>query len=147
MGGRGSVQIHLNLKESFDILIHYNLENRFLDFNEVCIHNYTISERVGEFKAFGLNYGFVHGDGFNTDTLAKDLSLMTKTFYEAIFIGHIHHVFIEEQDGTLVIANGSFAGSDEYSNKLRKSSHPSQNLISISENGIDSIKTVKLDNV
>ena len=134
-------------KESFDILIHYNLENRFLGCKEVCIHDYTISERVGEFKAFGLNYGFVHGDGFNIDTLAKDMSLLTKTFYEAIFIGHIHHVFVEEQDGTFVIANGSFAGNDEYSNKLRKSSYPSQNLILISENGVESIKTVKLDKV
>lgn len=132
-------------KESFDILIHELLVKRFASDEDVSIMNYTINEKIGEFEAFGKKYAFCHGDGFNVPTIAKDLSAMTKNFYEAIFIGHIHHVFIEEQNGTMVIANGSFAGNDEYSNKIRKTSVPSQNMFIISENGIEAIKTVKLD--
>ena len=132
-------------KESFDILIHYILEKRFEDLDEIAINNYTINEKFGEFEAFGKKYAFTHGDGFNTSTLAKDLSAMTKSFYEAIFIGHIHHLFIEEQSGTLVIANGTFAGNDEYANKLNKYSVPSQNMFIISQYGIEDIKTIKLD--
>lgn len=132
-------------KESFDILIHELLVKRFASDKDVSIMNYTINEKIGEFEAFGKKYAFCHGDGFNVPTIAKDLSAMTKNFYEAIFIGHIHHVFVEEQNGTMVIANGSFAGNDEYSNKIRKTSVPSQNMFIISENGIEAIKTVKLD--
>jgi hypothetical protein len=132
-------------KESFDILIHELLVKRFMSDKDVSIMNYTINEKIGEFEAFGKEYAFCHGDGFNVATIAKDLSAMTKNFYEAIFIGHIHHVFIEEQNGTMVIANGSFAGNDEYSNKIRKTSVPSQNIFIISENGIEAVKTIKLD--
>jgi predicted phosphodiesterase len=94
---------------------------------------------------FGKKYAIVHGDGFNINTLAKDLSSMTKNFYEAIFIGHIHHVFVEEQNGTLVISNGTFAGNDEYANRINKTSVPSQNIFIVSENGIEDIKTIKLN--
>lgn len=132
-------------KESFDVLIHYILKKRFEKNERVTVYDYKINEQIGEFEAFGKKYAFVHGDGFNLQTLAKDLSAMTKNFYEAIFIGHIHHLFMEEQNGTLVIANGSFAGNDEYSNKLHKSSTPSQNIFIISDRGIEDIKTVKLD--
>lgn len=132
-------------KESFDILIHEMLAQRFVNDKDVTIMNYTINEKIGEFEAFGKKYAFCHGDGFNIPTIAKDLSAMTKNFYEAIFIGHIHHVFIEEQNGTMVVANGSFAGNDEYANKIRKTSTPSQNMFIISENGIEAIKTIKLD--
>lgn len=132
-------------KESFDVLIHYILKQRFIDDKDVTIYDYTINERIGEFDAFNKKYAFVHGDGFNINTLAKDLSAMTKHFYEGIFIGHIHHLFIEEQNGTLVISNGTFAGNDEYANKINKSSVPSQNMFIISDRGIEDIKTIKLD--
>ena len=132
-------------KESFDVLIHEMLAQRFINDKDVFIMGYTINEKIGEFEAFGKKYAFCHGDGFNIPTIAKDLSAMTKNFYEAIFIGHIHHVFIEEQNGTMVVANGSFAGNDEYANKIRKTSTPSQNMFIISENGIEAIKTIKLD--
>lgn len=132
-------------KESFDILIHYILKQKFESVEEVTIYDYTINERIGEFEAFGKLYAFAHGDGFNINTLAKDLSAMTKQFYEGIFIGHIHHLFIEEQNGTLVVSNGTFAGNDEYANKINKSSIPSQNMFIISEYGIEDIKTIKLD--
>ena len=132
-------------KESFDVLIHYILKQRFIDDKDVTIYDYTINERIGEFDAFNKKYAFVHGDGFNINTLAKDLSAMTKHFYEGIFIGHIHHLFIEEQNGTLVISNGTFAGNDEYANKINKSSIPSQNMFIISNRGIEDIKTIKLD--
>lgn len=134
-------------KESFDILIHYILKQKFESVEEVTIYDYTINERIGEFEAFGKRYAFTHGDGFNINALAKDLSAMTKQFYEGIFIGHIHHLFIEEQNGTLVISNGTFAGNDEYANKINKSSVPSQNMFIISEYGIEDIKTIKLDTV
>lgn len=130
-------------KESFDVLIHYILEQTFIGHNNIEIKNYTISERIGTFSLYGKNYAFVHGDGFSVETISKDLSAMTKIFYEAIFLGHIHHLYIEEQNGTLVIANGTLAGNDEFCNKLRKTSIPSQNIIEISENGIEVIKPIR----
>lgn len=131
-------------KESFDLLIHYILEQRFIHENNINIHGFTISERIGEFEINNKYYAFVHGDSFNIDTLAKDLSALTKNFYEAIFIGHIHHIYIEEQNGTLVVSNGSLAGNDEYSNKLRKTSYPSQNIFIIDKEGIREIIPIKL---
>lgn len=131
-------------KESFDLLIHYILKLRFYNEELIDVHEYTINEKIGTFSAYGKQYAFVHGDNFNIETLAKDLSLLTKTFFEGIFIGHIHHIYIEEQNGTMVISNGSFAGNDEYSNKLRKTSMPSQNLFLISSSGIEMIQPIKL---
>lgn len=132
-------------KESFDILIHHILKQRFIEDKDVTIYDYTINEKIGEFDVFNKKYAFLHGDGFNINNLAKDLSTMTKHFYEGIFIGHIHHLFIEEQNGTLVISNGTFAGNDEYSNKINRFSVPSQNMFIVSNRGIEDIKTIKLD--
>ncbi|MBO7695882.1 MAG: metallophosphoesterase family protein [Methanobrevibacter sp.] len=131
-------------KESFDLLIHYILEQRFINDKNININNFTINEKIGEFELYGKKYAFTHGDNFNIDTLAKDLSQMTKQFYEAIFIGHIHHLYFEEQNGTLVASNGSFAGNDEYSNKLRKTSNPSQNIFIVNKDGINTIIPIKL---
>ena len=59
-------------KESFDLLVHYILKQRFLNDDDIQICDYTINERIGEFEVFGKKYAFVHGDGFNMNTLAKD---------------------------------------------------------------------------
>lgn len=131
-------------KESFDLLIHYILEQRFSG-TDIIVNDYSVNEKISDFCLFGKKYAIVHGDGFNINSLAKDLSSMTKSFYEAIFIGHIHHVFVEEQNGTLVISNGTFAGNDEYANRINKTSVPSQNIFIVSENGIEDIKTIKLN--
>lgn len=132
-------------KESFDLLIHYILKQKFEENPNISIAENTVNEKIGIFNLYGKYYAYCHGDGFNIPTMAQDLSAITKTFFEGIFLGHIHHIYIEEQNGTLVIANGTFAGNDEYSNKLRKTSIPSQNMFIVSEKGIEEIKPIRLN--
>ena len=127
------------------MLIHYILKQKFEENPNISIAENTVNEKIGIFNLYGKYYAYCHGDGFNIPTMAQDLSAITKTFFEGIFLGHIHHIYIEEQNGTLVIANGTFAGNDEYSNKLRKTSIPSQNMFIVSEKGIEEIKPIRLN--
>ena len=43
----------------------------------------------------------------------QNLSLMTKKFYDAMFLAHCHHFEANEVHGTYVYMNGTLSGTDE----------------------------------
>lgn len=131
-------------KESFDLLIHQFIKERFRNHNCVKIIDNELNENIGTFEVFGQNYAFSHGNGFNFQNIVQDISLMTNKFYNAIFIGHFHHQMIDEQQKCYVYASGSLSGTDSYANKLRKSSNPSQCFYVVNEDGIECQYIVKL---
>lgn len=132
-------------RENFALLIKWYLEAKFKDDENVKILQNVYNNEFGVINIFGRNYGFAHGHRDKINEITQNLSLMTKKFFDAIFIGHGHHFEANEVHGTYIYMNGTFAGTDEYSNNIRKTSNPSQNLFILNpEEGIECQYLIKL---
>ena len=73
-------------KESFDLLIHYILQQRFLAIDDVTIHDYTISEKIGTFSAYGKQYApaFVANFKEYRENLTKKECLKCENVFETL---------------------------------------------------------------
>ena len=73
-----------------------------------------------------------------------NLSKYLKIFPSEIHMGHFHrHSTLEDNDIELIV-NGSFAGTDEFAESIRKSNKPSQTLIIYNKEGQECIYNIKL---
>lgn len=132
--------------DNFSLFIKWYLEEKVKENINIHIMSDTINHEIGTIEIYGRNYAFTHGHRDKVSEIVQNLSLMTKKFYDAIFIGHSHHFEANEIHKTYVYVNGTLSGGDEYSNNLRKTSNPSQNLFILSKNdGIECQYTIKLD--
>lgn len=124
-------------KDNFSLLIKWFLKSKFENSEVVHIMDNNINESIGTINIFGRNYCFVHGHNDKVGDIVQNLSLMTGKQYDAIFLAHSHHFEANEIHGTYVYMNGTMVGTDNYSNRIRKTSNPSQNFFVISkEDGI-----------
>lgn len=131
--------------ENFSIFIKWYLKSRFADSTRVHIMDNEINEEIGTVNIYGRNYCFTHGHRDKITDVVQNLSLMTKRFYDAIFIAHCHHFEANEIHGTYVYMNGTLSGTDRYANNLRKTSNPSQNLFILNpKDGIECQYLIKL---
>lgn len=131
--------------DNFSLFVRWYLEAKFNGQEHIHIMQNEISNEIGVIEIFGRNYGFTHGHRDKIGDIVQNLSLMTKKFYDAIFIGHSHHFEANEIHGTYVYMNGTFSGTDAYANNLRKTSNPSQNLFILNEKeGIECQYLIKL---
>ena len=131
--------------DNFSLFIKWYLQARFKDIENIHIMDNDINEEIGTVEIYGRNYGFTHGHRDRIGEVVQNLSLMTKKFYDAIFIGHCHHYEATETHGTYVFMSGTLSGTDEYANNLRKTSNPSQNLYILNpKEGIECQYIIKL---
>ena len=131
--------------DNFSLFVKWYLQARFKDVENVSIMDNDINEEIGTVEIYGRNYGFTHGHRDKISEVVQNLSLMTKKFYDAIFIGHCHHYEATEIHGTYVFMSGTLSGTDEYANNLRKTSNPSQNLYILNpDDGIECQYIIKL---
>lgn len=132
-------------KDNFSLLIKWFLKSKFENSEVVHIMDNDINESIGTINIFGRNYCFVHGHNDKVGDIVQNLSLMTGKQYDAIFLAHSHHFEANEIHGTYVYMNGTMVGTDNYSNRIRKTSNPSQNFFVISkEDGIKCQYLIKL---
>lgn len=90
-----------------------------------------ITFNIGKYKIAGI-----HGDKDKPAEVVKHITLMTKQQYDMVLTAHLHHFSCDEQNETVVVSNGSLMGTDDYAEKLRLSSKPSQNLIIVSDDSV-----------
>lgn len=132
-------------KDNFSLLIKWYLKNKFEDSEVIHIMDNDINESIGTVNIFGRDYCFVHGHNDRVSDIVQNLSLMTNKSYDAIFLAHSHHFEANEVHGTYVYMNGTMVGADNYSNRIRKTSNPSQNFFVISkEDGIECQYLIRL---
>lgn len=105
------------------------LKERLADNSDITIHDNEYSPEIITFECCGHNILGVHGDNDKPSQVVDNLSLMTHKHYDMILTAHLHHFSGDEKNDTVVISNGSLMGTDDYAEKLRLSSRPSQNLI------------------
>ncbi len=132
-------------EDNFSLFVKWYLEARFNGSQRIHVCQNEISSEIGTVEIYGRNYAFTHGHRDKIGDIVQNLSLMTKKFYDAIFIGHCHHYEANETHGTYIFMSGTLSGTDEYANNLRKTSNPSQNLYILNEKeGIECQYIIKL---
>ena len=132
-------------EDNFSLFVRWYLDARFKDNEYIHIMQNTYSNEIGVVEIFGRNYAFTHGHRDKISNIVQNLSLMTKKFYDAIFMAHCHHYEANEIHGTYVYMNGTLSGTDMYANNERKTSNPSQNLFILnSSDGIECQYLIKL---
>ena len=134
--------------ESFHRIIDWYLPERLQEHvisGQVKFFNNEISDDIISFRICGHKVCGVHGHNDQPSKIIANLSLMTEEHYDLILVAHYHHFSANEQNKTILLSNGTLMGTDDYSEKLRLTSTPSQNLIFVSkENVIESIKRLVL---
>lgn len=132
-------------EDNFSLFIRWYLDARFKDNEHIHIMQNTYSNEIGVIEIFGRNYAFTHGHRDKMSDIVQNLSLMTKKFYDAMFMAHCHHYEANEIHGTYVYMNGTLSGTDSYANNGRKTGNPSQNLFIVNpEYGIECQYLIRL---
>lgn len=112
----------------------------------VHFHENKYSHDIITFEVNGYKVAGIHGDRDKPNEVVKHITMMTHNHYDLILTAHLHHFSCDEQNETVVISNGSLMGTDDYAEKLRLSSKPSQNLIIVSDKSVcEAIHRIILD--
>jgi hypothetical protein len=114
--------------------------------NSVVFHDNEYSRDIITFNIGKYRIAGIHGDKDRPAEVVKHITLMTKQQYDLVLTAHLHHFSCDEQNETVVVSNGSLMGTDDYAEKLRLSSKPSQNLIIVTDKSVcDTIYRIVLD--
>ncbi len=131
--------------ESFSLIIRWHLENRFANSSLVTIHENEFDNEICTFDVYGYKYLGVHGHNDKITNVVQDMSLMTKRFYDCVFMAHKHHLITDETHSCYIYSNPCLSGVDLHSKTLRLTSNPAQNLFIVSEDDpIEFVRTIKL---
>lgn len=146
-------RVEPNKKESLELESFYRIIDWYLPerlqaqviSGQVKFFNNEISDDIISFRIGNHKICGVHGHNDQPSKIIANLSLLTEEHYDLILAAHYHHFSANEQNKTVLVSNGTLMGTDSYSEKLRLTSTPSQNLIFVSkENVIESIKRLVL---
>lgn len=138
-----------NLKESLDLeslcrITTWYLRSR-MDDTGVVIHENKYGEDIIVANILGHEVGGVHGHNDKPERLVQNLMTRTRKQFDLVVGAHYHHFMADEASETAILYNGSMMGTDEYAEKLRLASIPSQNLVIVSpENVTKSVCKINL---
>lgn len=121
--------------ESFHSFIVWYMEMRLEKHENVIFHNNDIDSEMIVANILGRDYFAVHGHLDGLGKVVQDLTMMTKRFPTAVFIGHYHKNYENEIHNVDLIMNGSFGGTDDYAKDARLTSKAHQKLLWLDENG------------
>ncbi len=131
--------------ENFALIMNWYLKSRLSNNSRIRINDNEFSEDVVIFNVFSHNFVAVHGDIDKPSDAVSNLTLLTKKFYQVCLTAHYHHFACDEDNDTVIVSNGSLVGVDNYSESLRKTSRPTQNIIIVTkENPVLAIYPIPL---
>lgn len=132
--------------ESYTLFIPWYLKARLKDNNRIIIKDSEIDRDFINFEVLGHSIIGVHGHKDKPSEIVKELTCLTRKTYDLAIMGHRHHFSADEQQGTVIISNGSLMGTDNYAKDLRVASHATQNFIVVTnENPCECIYRICLN--
>ena len=115
--------------ENFERLIEWYLSIRLEKVENVTINKNNIDETFGLIKLEnGKNIIFSHGNYDKISNVLNNYSQMLKIHIDEIHLGHFHSYNEKDHNGSTLIINGTFSGTDTYAKNLRLVSKPMQTL-------------------
>ena len=121
--------------ESFHSFIVWYMKVRLEQHKNIVFHDNNIDSEIIVANILGHNYFAVHGHLDGLGKVVQDLTMMTRCFPTAVFLGHFHRNYENEIHGVDIIMNGSFGGTDDYAKDHRLTSKAHQKLLWLDENG------------
>jgi len=137
-----------NAQESFARFIPWYLKPRLSNVEnlEMVENKLDKDDEICIFKVCDRNCGMVHGHLDKVTNVVQNITLMTKTFLEYVFMAHYHHSAEDEVHGCEIIVNPSLAGVDQFSKDHRWSSKPAQKFMVFNfEEGRECTYSIRLD--
>lgn len=131
--------------ERLDALIPWYCKARLRNYSNITFMNNTIEETMTVIDLFGKTYVAVHGD-FDPDlkVSANRIQDLIGKHVDYLLAGHMH-VADMRFENTGYIRNGAVVtGGDDYTAKKRLAAPAVQNVLLISERGVDAIFPVRL---
>lgn len=134
-------RIEPNKNDSIDLeslyrITDWYLRSRLEDCTKINFYNNEFGDDIATTDIFGYNIGFVHGHKDSQTTILTKLNNFTKIHFDLVCSAHLHHFSSDEDCDTILIANGSLMGTDDYAFNKRLTSVPSQTLIIVSEENL-----------
>lgn len=128
--------------ESFSRLIDEYIKVRL---PELLIQENIYGRDIATMNILEHNIICTHGHKDNQINIISKLNNFTNMHFDLCCTAHMHHFSANEESGTIMIANGSLMGTDDYAFSKRLYSKPSQTLIFVSlHNVIDTIYKIDL---
>ncbi|MGG0667677.1 metallophosphoesterase [Lederbergia citrisecunda] len=121
--------------ESFHSFIVWYMKARLENHKNIVFHDNELDSEIIVAEIKGNYYFGVHGHLDSLGKVVQDLTMMTRKFAKAIFMGHYHRNYENEIHGVDLIMNGSFGGTDDYAKDVRLTSKAHQKLLWLDENG------------
>lgn len=132
--------------DNLELIIEFYLSQALKDINNVKVVTDKISNSFGLFKVRNSNVAYIHGDKDDPKTVVHKLTMFTKIPIDIVLMGHRHKNEMISECGSKVIQSGCMCGPDEYAINLRLSDPPQQAVAVISDDGLDCVYDVKINN-
>ena len=134
--------------DNWERLIPFWLTERFSENPNIVVMDNNAFEMVG-FTVKGYNVCGVHGDLDTQKDAALTLNMLYKKNYgedmDILLSGHLHEHKSNPVLNIECVQSGCLCGVDEYAKNKRLFNRPSQTLLIIDNDGIDSIHNIMLD--
>lgn len=131
--------------ERLDALVPWYCKARLRHYTNVIFENNAVEETMSVINLFGKTYVAVHGD-FDPDlkVSANRIQDLIGKRVDYLLAGHMHVADLRFEN-TGYIRNGAVVtGGDDYTAKKRLSAPAVQNVLLVSERGVDAIFPVRL---
>ena len=120
-------------KENFSRFIEWYLKARFsgesrIEIKSNIIHGFEDFE-IGVVDIYNSKIMFSHGHNDKLATIVPDLTMIIKEFPVAVFTGHLHKNYEDEQNEIDLIMSPSLVGVNKYAKSIRRTSRPRQKLV------------------
>ena len=131
--------------ESFHDFIVWYMKARLEKHENVTFHDNEVDSEILIAEIQGHTYFGVHGHLEGLGKVVHDLTMMTRKFPTAVFLGHYHKNYENEIHGVDLVMNGSFGGTDDYAKDKRLLSKAHQKLLWLNEKGRRATFYINLD--
>ena len=131
--------------ESFADMILWYIKARMDNIEGLTFHENEVDDEIIVADIMGNTVFAAHGHKDKPTKAVENLSLLLKKFPDMVLLGHFHSAAEREVQGAEVIVNGSLCGTDSYAFNLRRTSHPVQKFLVISEQGRECTYNIRLD--
>lgn len=131
--------------ENMDLLLNYYLKARLQNYDNIYCHdNDNRIVEVAKFNVYDNVIMSAHGDRDTPQNVVQNFTMIFGVKPDIVYLGHRHTNGLSTVFGSRVIESGSFIGTNNYAQDIRKVSKPEQTVSVIDKNGLVCLYDVTL---
>ena len=131
--------------ENMDLLLNYYLKARLQNYDNIyCHENDDRIVEVAKFNVYDNVIMSAHGDRDTPQNVVQNFTMIFGIKPDIVYLGHRHTNGLSTVFGSRVIESGSFIGTNNYAQDIRKISKPEQTISVVDKNGLVCLYDVTL---